>query len=231
MLGDVVDEHVVDTVHVTREERHRWPAPKPDAVFVDLPRVCAALKSLDWDKDEFLKRDMTDLARVWADRLAVESENRFFTAYFRWLDGDDSAANEVRRQAKETARRLKTLAHILELHTDFSVCDTYDRLNAVKKIAYPGFSSVLVDNIVNFYCTSHQAELATSCYIPAFEAYAADILAKIAKGERTALPDEEIIRGFRKRAIETPLEKIRSTMPRTRTNFNRALDELASCCP
>jgi phosphoglycolate phosphatase-like HAD superfamily hydrolase len=88
---------------VKPERRSDWPAAKPDAHFAALGDVVETLKGLDWDKDEFLRRDMVDIARVWADRLAVESENRMVLAYLRWLDGDDSAKADVVREALRRA--------------------------------------------------------------------------------------------------------------------------------
>ena len=207
--------------------RCQWPAPKKAAAFAELPAVCRALKALDWEKNSFLQRDMTDIARVWADRLAIEAEDRMVDAYFRWIDGEEAAADDVRRLVPEVTRRLKTLARLIDLHTDYSVCDAYDRLNAIHPIAYPGFFSVLVDNAANLYCASHQAELARVCYIPAFEAYAAEMLARIGRKDRTP-PSSDIIKAFREKAMNTPLAAMRSGTPRTRANFNGVLDELSA---
>lgn len=211
---------------VKPERRADWPAAKPDTHFAAIAGVVESLKKLDWDKDEFLRRDMVDIARVWADRLAVESENRMTLAYLRWLDGDDSAKNDVVREGSVVRARLKALADILATHTDFSICDTYDRLCAVHPVTLPTFSSVLVDNAANYYCASHQAELAVHCYIPAFDAYLDLLKSRMLKNDRTP-PERHCLEAYRKRAMAMSFEELRGRPDRSRAAFNRALDQLA----
>ena len=210
---------------VKKSERSRWPAPKPGSVFAALPEVVNALKSLDWEKDELLRRDMTDIARVWADRLTVEAENRMFSEYLKWVDGDESAALRFTKLADLTYARLEALTSILSLHTDFSICDTYDRMAKVHPITYPGFASVLVDNAANYYCTSHQAELARHCYLPAFKHFVSVLRERIHAGDRTSIAKGELER-FRRQAMAMGIEAMRLKTPRTREEFNRALGEL-----
>ena len=212
---------------VMAKGRSRWPAAKPKGFFADLPEVVKALKSLDWDKDEFLRRDMMDIARVWADRLAIDAENAMFGEYFKWLDGDAGAAKRFDALADAAYARLDALASLLALHTDFSVCDSYDRLAKVHPIAYSGFSSVLVDNIANYYCTSHQAELARHCYLPAFRHFVGLVKAKMAADDRTPV-GKGALEEFKDRAMAMPIRALRLDVPRTREAFNRALDAVQS---
>ena len=212
---------------VRQGERRRWPAAKPKGFFAALPEVVKALKSMDWEKDEFLKRDMTDVARVWADRLAVDAENAMIGEYFNWLEGDAAAAKRFADCAETAYARLDALASLLALHTDFSVCDTYDRLAKVHPIAYSGFSSVLVDNAANSYCSSHQAELARHCYLPAFRHFVETIKARMAAGDRTPFARGDL-EGFRIRAMAMSIAALRLDAPRTRDEFNRVLDAVLS---
>ncbi|MBO5752017.1 MAG: prolyl oligopeptidase family serine peptidase [Kiritimatiellae bacterium] len=205
------------------EERKRWPAPKPEGFFSDLPKVAKALKSLDWEKDEFLKRDMIDIARVWADRLAIDAENAMFTEYFKWLDGDKSAEERFAKLADIAYERLKALSSLIALHSDFSICDTYDKLVKIHPIANPGFSSVLVDNVANYYCTSHQAELAYHCYLPAFKHYTDTLKEKMARGDKEPI-GIGIMEEFKDRVIGMSFAKLRLDVSRTRDDFNRAID-------
>ena len=212
---------------LTAKGRGRWPGAKPNGFFADLPEVVKTLKSLDWEKDEFLKRDMMDVARVWADRLAIDAENAMFGEYFKWIDGDADAANRFDALADVAYARLDALASLLALHTDFSVCDSYDRLAKVHPIAYSGFSSVLVDNIANYYCASHQAELARHCYLPAFRHFVGLLKAKMATGDRTPV-GKGALEEFRNRAMSMSILALRLDVPRTREAFNRALDAMLS---
>ena len=202
-----------------------WPAAKPDSAFAGWTKTAAALKSLDWERDEFLRRDMTDIARVWADRLAVEAENRMVLAYLRWLGGDESARQEVLREGKAVRERLAALAGLLALHPDFSICDTYERLRRIHPITNPGFASVLVDNAANFYCASHQAELAAHCYLPAFDAYLKILDERMRAGNRTP-PEKNCLEEFRRRAMKMGFDELRLNAPRTRDAFNKALDAI-----
>jgi len=211
---------------VKPERRSDWPAAKPDAHFAALGDVVETLKGLDWDKDEFLRRDMVDIARVWADRLAVESENRMVLAYLRWLDGDDSAKADVVREGSVARARLVALSDILATHSDFSICDTYEGLCKIHPVLLPSFSSVLVDNAANYYCASHQAELAVHCYIPAFDAYLDLLKSKMRNDDRTP-PERFCLEKYRKRAMSMSFEELRGSSPdRSRDAFNRALDQL-----
>ena len=123
--------------------------------------------------------------------------------------------------------RLDALATLLALHTDFSVCDTYDRLAKVHPIAYSGFSSVLVDNAANSYCSSHQAELARHCYLPAFRHFVETIKARMAAGDRTPFARGDL-EEFRTRAMAMSIAALRLDVPRTRDEFNRVLDAVLS---
>ena len=212
--------------HVRPAARALWPAPKPDAVFAALPKVVAALKSLDWNRDEMLRRDMMDIARVWADRLAVEAENRMVHAYLRWLGGEDSAKPEVLREGGVARARLSALAGILAVHPDFSICDTYERLRQIHPITNPDFASVLVDNAANFYCASHQAELAAHCYLPAFDAYLKLLGDRLRTDDRTP-PERSCLESVRKSAMRMSFDELRLKVPRTRESFNSALDAIA----
>jgi hypothetical protein len=208
---------------IKKKERDRWPEAKGKGFFAALPEVVAALKSMDWDEDEFLKRDMIDIARVWADRVAVDAENEMFREYFKWIDGDQKAQARFAELVEVVYARLDALAVLLAQHADFSLCDTYDRIAKEHPVAYPGFMSVLVDNSANSYCTSHHAELARHCYLPAFRRFTDLLKAKMAAGDKTPLK-RWVLEEVRKRAIDMSYSALKLDEPRTRESFNRALD-------
>ena len=208
---------------VKKAERSRWAPPKPEGFFGDLPAVVETLKSLDWDKDELLRRDMIDIARVWADRIAIDAENAMFAEYFKWLEGDGRAKERFAALADVAYKRLDALATLISLHTDFSICDTYDRIAKAHPVAYAGFMSVLVDNTANYYCTSHQAELARHCYLPAFRSFTERLKAKMAAGDMTPL-EKGVMEEFKDKAIAMSYSALELGAPRTREAFCRALD-------
>ena len=148
-------------------------------------------------------------------------------AYFRWLDGDDSAKPDIEREGQVARARLAALAGLLALHPDFSICDTYERLRRIHPITNPSFASVLVDNAANFYCASHQAELAAHCYLPAFDAYLKLLDGRIRAGNRTP-PERFCLEEFRKRAMRMGFDELRLGAPQTREAFNKALDAISA---
>ena len=208
---------------IKRKELGRWPEAKRKGFFAGLPEVVAALKSMDWDKDEFLKRDMIDITRVWADRVAVDAENEMLREYFKWVDGDKKALGRFAELVEVVYARLDALAALLAQHADFSLCDTYERIAKEYPVAYPGFMSVLVDNSANSYCASHHAELARHCYLPAFRHFTDLLKAKMAAGDKTPLK-RGVLEDVRKRAIDMSYSTLKLDEPRTRESFNRALD-------
>ena len=207
---------------VALTERDRWPEPKPDGFFREFSSVVMALKSLDWGKDEFLRRDMTDVARVWADRMAIDAENRMVHEYFRWLEGDASAKKRFSDAAELAYRRLDALASLLALHTDFSILDSYDRLAVVHPVEYKGFLSVLIDNAANHYCASHHAELARHCYLPAFRRFT-DMLKAEIDGKGTAAT-RGVLKEIREKAVSMSRKDLQPDTLRTRDAFNAVLD-------
>lgn len=208
---------------VKKEMRERWPEAKRKGFFGDLPEVVDALKSLDWDASEFLKRDMVDIARVWADRVAVDAENAMFREYFKWLDGDKLAEGRFAELVEVAYARLDALAVLLAQHTDFSLCDTYDRLVREHPVEYSGFMSVLIDNSANSYCASHHAELARHCYLPAFRHSTNLLKAKMAAGDRTPLK-RHVLEEIRQRTVGMSYSNLKLDAPRTRESFMQALD-------
>ena len=86
---------------------------------------------------------------------------------------------------------------------------------------------VLVDNIANYYCVSHQAELARHCYLPAFRHFVETIKARMAAGDRTPFARGDL-EGFRTRAMAMSIAALRLDAPRTRDEFNRVLDAVLS---
>ena len=198
-----------------------WPAPRPDADFARVPGILQALRDVDWNC-EFVRRDAMDMARVAADRLIVEAENRLMRSWFGWLDGKFGV--EAVRTAADRLRRLAALMpRLLALHTDYSLYDSLERLKAVRQVSNPEFDRVLLDNCVNGYCASHQAEPAERLYAPAINMMAQQIAEKAERGDRSPIKTEEV-RKMREAAVSMPLAPMRK--PRTAKAFRKVLDDI-----
>ena len=199
-----------------------WPAPRPDADFARVPDILRALCAVDWDGCEFVRRDAMDMARVAADRLIVEAENRLMRLWFDWLGGKCGA--EAVRAAADRLRRLAgIMPRLLALHTDYSLFDSLERLKAVHPVPNPDFGRVLLDNCANAYCASHQAEPAERLYVPAIDMMAMQMAQKAESGDRSPLRTEDV-RKMRETAVSMPLAPMRQQ--RTAAAFREVLKDI-----
>ena len=205
-------------------QRDRWPDPRPDAAFSAVPSIFRALRDVDWNGGAFLRRDAMDLARTAADRVTVEAENRLMRAWFDWRDGK-GGVEDVRVAAGRASRLAHLMSRLLALHTDYSLVDSIERLNAVHVVTNPHFDRVLMDNCANFYCASHQAEMAEHLYAPAIDAMALQMVKKAESGDRSPLSAEETCR-LRDKTLDTPLSQMKSSAPRTAKAFRAVLSDL-----
>ncbi|MBQ2626086.1 MAG: hypothetical protein IJG18_13425 [Kiritimatiellae bacterium] len=183
-----------------------WQSPVEAAqtAFADLAEIpCAG---------EFLRRDTIDIARMVLDRLITLRLHELGRDVAAWRNGGQGDGLALR--AKRLAALCGRMADLLELHTDYSLWESYLRLDAVEKVRNPDFPKTLFDNASCSYCRSHQYELARHWYAPRM-AKMADRLAKaVAGGDRKAVlfddPEAE-----RRALMERPLESLKPVQPRT----------------
>ena len=194
--------------------------------------VFAELADIPWS-DEFLRRDTIDIARMVLDRVIT----------LRTLElGRDVAAWRGRAGAPcpphdgadlpERARRLAALcdrmADLLELHTDYSLWESFLRLDAVEKVRNPNFPKTLFDNASCGYCRSHQYELARYWYAPRMTKMAARLSKAMAAGNRKAVlfddPETE-----RRALMAKPLESLKPMQPRSWERYRETMRAIATC--
>ena len=205
-------------------DRSLCPDPRHNSVFARVHGMFQLLRSVDWNKDELMRRDMMDIARTVADRLTVEAENRLIRTWFDWCDGKCDVG-DVRTAAGHVSKFAHLMAKLLALHTDYSLVDSLARLNAVHPVANPNFDRVLIDNCANFYCASHQAELAEHLYAPAIDAMAKQVTDKAEKNDRSPLSAEETCR-IRDKVLAMPLAQMITPGMRTATAFYEVISGL-----
>ena len=206
--------------------QERWPKALPGKVFSNVPRMCDKLCKVDWEGNEFLRRDAMDIARVMADRMAVNAENRLMRAYFDWRDGKGSA-DAVRNAVPLLRRMVGIMSRLLALHTDYSLVDTLERMKAAHPVANSNFGNVLMENSANSYCASHQAEMAEHLYAPATELFMSHILGKVESGDRSPL-SATVVSALRDKVVAKPLDDLRSKSPRTAAAFHAVVREIES---
>ena len=202
------------------EHPELWSAPSGNPTLNAAPELYRRLSGLDW-ADDFVRRDSIDLARTVGDRLTVATATKLFNAYHAWRAGKASAA-ELTRLADAYAALGAAMADTLALHTDFSLWESYVRLDRVEKVRNPDFTKVLVDNASCGYCRSYQYECAEHWYRHEMKDLATAVKKKVSSGDRVKrlfVWDAH----YRERMLATPLESMRPQTPRTAENFRKAM--------
>jgi len=186
------------------------------------------LAQVPWDTP-FAVRDTIDLARTAGDRLAVAARVDLVNTWRAWRNRKASEA-EVLKAADRYVALGEAMADLLELHTDYSLWESFERLDAIEKIRLPEFEHVLVDNATCEYCRSHQAEAARHYYLPAIRLLAETIRAKVRAGDRAGYDRKALGARFtalREELLTRSLREMRPTRPRTRENFVQTLKQLS----
>ena len=186
--------------------------------------VFRRLADVRWD-DEFVRRDTIDLARTALDRVITLRIYELGRDVAAWRKGGSAPADLVQR-AKSLSALMDLMADTLALHTDYSMWESYLRLDGIEKVKFPGFSKTLFDNASCGYCRSHQYELARHWYAERMRK-AADRLAKAveANDREAALFDDP--EGERRALMEKPLESLRPALPRTASQYRSTMLAIA----
>jgi hypothetical protein len=200
-------------------------------------KALAALRRLEaapWD-DAFVRRDTIDIVRMVLDRLIVLKIDELGSAVADWRKGDTARVqlgDAVVTRARELAALYDRLADVLELHTDYSLWESYQRLDAIEKIRNPDFTQTLFENAVNSYCLSHQYEAIRHVVTPAMADLAERIAKAVKDGNRKAsFSVHPRFAAIRKTAKSRPLESLKPTLPRTKENFRKVLRDLFKPAP
>ena len=193
--------------------------------LADVRKVFAALAEIRWE-GEAIRRDAVDLARTALDRWLVFDAQMLDRDFKAWQTGAADGA-DLPARGERMARRADLMADLLAIHTDYSLWESYLRLDAIEKVTNPHFPQVLLENAANGYCRSHQYELAHHLYAPRAHRVAETVAARIAQGDRkTKLSlkpcDSEI-----EALLARPLASLKPTLPRTAKNFRNLMLELA----
>ena len=203
----------------------KWRKPVADA-----EKVFGMLAKMEW-KDDFVKRDTIDIARMALDRIISLRRDDLSADVAKWRKGGEDA--NLAARADKVARLCDLMADLLALHTDYSLWESYQRLDAVEKIKNPDFSKTLFENASCNYCRSHQYELARHWYAPHARKMADRLAKAVASGDRAAKLSEGA-EAERLALKAKPLESLKPTLPRTQENFRKVMREIMSAlvaCP
>ncbi|MDO4573653.1 MAG: hypothetical protein Q4D98_00400 [Planctomycetia bacterium] len=199
-------------------------------VLADAPAIFAELAEIDWDAP-FFKRDSIDLARTTADRLLTCARIGMFRAYHEWKAGNVSA-EVVKAKAAAFLQLAEGMEKTLALHTDYSLWEAYQRLDAIEKIQNPNFGSVLLENAANAYCRSHQYEVMRNWYLPMMKDLVACVLEKVEKNDLTDFTGQNAHNTRRgamyQQLLQTSLESMAPNLPRTSENYRKTMLEMSA---
>jgi hypothetical protein len=191
-----------------------------------------ALAAIPWE-GEFIKRDTIDLARTALDRVIQLRLSELSRDIVAWRGQGarpacpPPAGSVLVERAKDLSHLFDLMADVLALHTDYSMWESYQRLDAIEKIRYPGFSKTLFDNASCTYCRSHQYELARHWYAPRMRRAAERLAKAVAENDRKVVlcddPETE-----RLALMERPLESLRPVLPRTAAQYRTTMLAIAA---
>ena len=196
-------------------------------------RVFAALADIDW-QDAAIRRDTIDLARTALDRLLILRMKELQRDYDDWAQGR-GRPDGLPERADELVFLAEKMADVLELHTDYSLWESFDRLNRIERIENPNFPRILLENAICGYCRSHQYEAARYFYLPRARAFAQVVRDTVAhvNGGGSVPPGRRSLKlgpsfDIVSLLCSMPLEALRPTKPRTAENFRTLMRELAA---
>ena len=184
-----------------------------------------ALAKLDLS-GEFARRDAFDLARTAGDRFVLAFVRRLLREVHAITNGTGSV-ELVKKDAALFKRLVACMSDILELHTDYSLWESLERLNAVRPVENPDFGSVLFDNALNWYCSSHQYEAARYVYEPIANRFA-DWLSAFAEKGGIAPCEYDNSKPEYKAAIKRSLESMKPTAERSTENIHAVFNAFAA---
>ncbi len=205
----------------------KWSGPVKEA-----EAVFGLLVHAPWD-DEFVRRDAIDIARMVLDRVIALRTMELCRDIAAWRTGKckvesvkcKNGDGNLVAQAKKILALNEKMADLLALHSDYSLWETYQRIDAIEKIRNPEFSKTLFENASCPYCRSHQYELARHWYAPHVRKMTERLAKAVAAGDRMAAFSE----GAEKERLALkakPLESLKPTLPRTAENFRKVLREV-----
>ena len=186
--------------------------------------VFRELAGIPW-KGDFIRRDTIDLARTALDRLIILRLNELVFDIGEWRKGKHDGA-DLPVRARNLSVLTDLMADVLALHTDYSIWESYLRLDAIEKVQNPDFTKTLFDNASCSYCRSHQYELARHWYAERMRKAASRLAIAVASHERNVVLFDNS-EDERKALMERPLESLRPTRPRTEANFRATMCSIA----
>ena len=199
----------------------------PMSEFADAAALFADLAKIDWQGD-FVRRDALDLARTLGDRIMLSLLCETQNAYLDWTESLRDDTDAILADADRAIALGELMARTLALHEDFSLWETFERTDAIERIRLPDFDKVLIQNAMNNYCASHQAEAAEHLYLPMIRGWRDVLARKFASGDRRANMNPDPLWVVLDAVWKRDLKSMRPIAPRTPAAFRQTMRDWVS---
>ena len=194
------------------------------------PEVFRMIAALNLnDLDDFIRRDIIDLARTTVSRVQSYGFARLALSMEEWRNGKCEAGT-VLALLGSIGETVRLEADLLAAHEDYSL---YDALKLLEKKheTNPDFEKTLKGNAENTYCRSYISELFSGIYQPEMKVYTEWVTAKINADDRSAWerPAEFDAqeKAIQDKFYETPLKKLAPDHAKAFRNLSATLEKLA----
>ena len=150
-----------------------------------------------------------------------------------WREGEENAG-ELKKYLRSLSALTDAFADTLALSGDYSLWESFVKMDKIEKIRNPNFPQVLLENAINDYCLGYQYEAAEYWYKPVARDLQKGIGALVDAGDRAA--ESHLFRAdYRQWMMGTPLREMAPTLLRTPENYRRTMLKLAEAaeivCP
>lgn len=212
---------ITDDGPSARNDPSKWLAADSLASPEESKAVLAALAEIGWE-GAFVRRDSVDLARTVLDRGLIWAYGEMMRTYSLCRQGR-ADSSEVAASCSRAVALAEAFADVLALHTDFSLSESLDRMNAVERVRNPDFEHVLFENSAAGYCLSHQAEYARSWYLPQVRELAKTLVERSRAGDFSPLPEPADYRAELRRRAHPIRDFAPNPEGRTAMEFRRVM--------
>ena len=181
ITGDTNSKHLLEQEKFVNDN---------SAEFAAMPELFRKIAKIDFGKaDNFIRRDLIDIARSTAGRLHIGAYCRFTLDYNAWRKGD-LPAEKVLKDLQLIRRLYPLQLGILGTSEDYSLYASLLDLQR-KHECNPDFEKTLKANVENAYCRTSACEL-IPLLIDEYYFIFAPYVQKLKTGEKSALVFKEI---------------------------------------
>ena len=195
----------------------------------DLPKLLREIAANLAGADEFLFRDILDLARLGISRVQNYGLSSVVLAMESWRNGKTSG-ERVKSLLKELLLNVELEYKVVSASPEYSLYESLKLLQA-KHETNPDFEKTLKANSENAYCRSCITEFFPTVYLPQMECYVDCITQKINADDRGPWERPEcfdtVLRACQEKFYSEPLANVAPDCAKARKALKKNLERLA----